>query len=66
MALHFIGFKDDRIWGAMRVFGRPDFWHRLWDVRARAEIAEGDTAIFAKDDETKTPSEFAYNDSEQF
>lgn len=47
MALHFVGFSDDRIWTAYRIFGRPDFYHRTWDIRARQEIVEGDVAIFA-------------------
>lgn len=52
MALHFVGFKDDRIWGARRVFGEPDFYHRLWDMRARQELVAGDIAVFASGDET--------------
>lgn len=47
MALHYIGFKDDRIWNARRIWGEPDFYHRNWDYRARREVVEGDVAIFA-------------------
>jgi hypothetical protein len=32
-ALHFVGFKDDRVHNARRVFGQPDFWHRIFDRR---------------------------------
>jgi hypothetical protein len=32
-AFHFVGFEDDRVWNALRVFGKPDFWHRLYDQR---------------------------------
>ena len=28
--VHFIGFRDDRYWNAVRVFGRPHFIHRWW------------------------------------
>lgn len=66
MALHFVGFKDDRYWNAIRAFGNPDFIHRQWDVRAKAEIVEGDIAVFAKGDETYPPSDFCYNDSAYF
>jgi hypothetical protein len=66
MALHFIGFRDDRYRTACRAFGRPDFVHRIWDYRAAAEIADGDTAVFADGDETVRKSPFAYNDSEKF
>jgi len=45
--LHFVGFKDERVYNARHVFGEPDFYHRLWDVRAQQEICEGDTAVFA-------------------
>jgi hypothetical protein len=38
MALNFVGFKDDRVGNARRLFGEPDFYHRLWDARARQEI----------------------------
>lgn len=48
MALHFVGFRDDRYWNAVRVFGLPDFYHMAWDRRARREIAEGDTVVFAQ------------------
>jgi hypothetical protein len=35
MALHFVGFSDDRYWNALKVFGLPDFYHRNWDMRAK-------------------------------
>lgn len=46
-ALHFVGFRDDRVYHARAVFGEPDFYHRNWDVRARQEIVPGDVAVFA-------------------
>lgn len=52
-ALHFIGFLHPNIGPsvdydkAVRVFGKPDFVHRYWDVRAKQELAPGDVAIFA-------------------
>lgn len=66
MALHFVGFSDDRYWNAVKVFGLPDFFHRVWDHRAVAEIVDGDTAIFAKYDPTDKPTDFSWNDSERF
>ena len=72
-AVHFVGFKDprtekadERFWSAIRVFGWPDFYHRGWDTRARREIADGDTIIFAKGDEYQPPSQFNYDDSAYF
>ena len=47
-AVHFVGFRDDRYWAAVKVFGRPDFIHRIWDLRARREIDfEHDVIVFA-------------------
>lgn len=68
-ALHFVGFRDPRVdkdpryWNAVRVFGPPDFLHRGWDNRARREIADGDTIVFAKGDWQQEPRKFSYDDS---
>jgi len=35
MAIHFVGFRNDRYWNAVRIWGFPDFIHPRWDVRAR-------------------------------
>ena len=64
--LHFVGFKDDRYLTALKYFGQPDFVHRFWDSRARAEIVEGDVTIFADKDETKPLSQYSYDDSSFF
>ncbi len=54
MALHFVGFRDDRYWKAepryvraVAIFGEPDFCHRTWDARAHADVAPGDTVVWA-------------------
>lgn len=65
-ALHFVGFKDERVWSAIAVFGKPDFWHRVWDARAVAEVVSGDMVVFADKDETQPVREFTWNDSERF
>lgn len=62
-ALHFVGFKDDRVREAIRVFGVPDFWHRRYDLRAVAEFAEGDTVVFADGDGTQAVEVHAFDDS---
>lgn len=59
--LHFVGFKDDRWWNAVKVFGKPDFVHRIWDMRALREIwDEGDIVVFA--DQPDAPSRRSGND----
>src|ERR1700704_6311271 len=57
--LHFVGFEDDRVHSAIKVFGRPHFWHRFWDHRAAAEVAPGDVVVFAHGDETMPPKDYA-------
>lgn len=70
-ALHFVGFKDpryakdERYERAVRVFGRPDFYHRRWDARAKAEIAPGDIAIFACGSVGDPVNPNAFDDSAQ-
>ena len=53
--LHFVAFRDDRYWNAVRVFGRPDFVHRKWDLRANREIAPNDVLVFASGQVTDCP-----------
>lgn len=65
MALHFVGFKDDRYWNAVAVFGLPDFYHRNWDVRARQEVVDGDVAVFADGSIDDPPKPISWDDSQQ-
>lgn len=61
--IHFVGFRDDRYWNAVRVWGKPDFYHRGWDTRAKREIADCDTVVFAKGDADQKLSEYTFDDS---
>jgi hypothetical protein len=47
LSVHFVGFRDDRYWNAVKVFGNPDFIHRWWDRRADREIGPNDLIVFA-------------------
>lgn len=49
--VHFVGFRDERYWSAVRVFGKPDFIHRAWDRRSQREIGPDDLIVFAVGDE---------------
>ena len=62
-ATHFVGFKNDRFWTAVRTFGPPDFVHRFWDQRAVVEVFPGDRVIFADRDEFQPVNEFTFDDS---
>lgn len=66
MALHFVGFGDDRIWNARRIFGEPDFYHRNWDVRAQQESSvPGDVVVFANGTIDSPPKPSGWDDSQQ-
>ncbi len=56
-AVHFVGFRDDAYHRALKVW-RPDFIHPAWDQRARREIADGDTIVFASGDEHQPVAAF--------
>ncbi len=47
-AVHFVGFRGAEYVSALNVWGKPDFYHMTWDRRARREIMDGDTIVFAK------------------
>lgn len=63
--LHFVAFRGDEYTRAVRVFGLPDFIHRGWDARARREIAECDTIVFARGSERDDPSIRSFNDLDE-
>jgi hypothetical protein len=65
MALHFVGFKDDRIWNARKIWGNPDFWHRNWDYHAWQESSvPGDIVIFATGTINDAPKLTGWDDSQ--
>lgn len=64
--IHFVRFKDDRYFNAVKVFGKPDFIHRFWDYRAVCEVCEGDTVVFAEGDEAQEVNVYAFDDSANF
>ena len=59
---HFIGFRGEEYWSAVKVWGEPDFYHIGWDLRAQRDIADGDTVVFAKGDADQQPSRRSFND----
>ncbi len=62
--VHFVGFRGEEYWSAVRVWGLPDIYHRGWDMRAQREIAKCDTVVFAKGD-PDNPLRFSYDDSNE-
>ena len=61
-ALHFVGFRGEEYWSAVKAFGLPDFVHRGWDRRAQREIHPTDTVLFARYHD-QPPSRYSYDDS---
>ena len=57
--VHFVGFRDDRYWNAVRVFGPPDVIHRAFDRYAADDIAPGDTVVFATGPHDQRPRSFS-------
>ena len=46
-AIHFVGFRGEEYWSAVKVWGLPDFYHRGYDNRMRREVWNGDLIVFA-------------------
>lgn len=61
-AVHFIGFRGEEYWAAVKAFGRPDFIHRRWDLRAKRELHPDDLVVFATGDENQEPSRISGDD----
>ena len=60
--VHFIGFRGDEYWSAVKVWDRPHFIHRGWDRRGQRDIADGDVVIFATGDHDQEPRARSYDD----
>lgn len=60
--VHFIGFRDDRYWNAVKVFGLPHYIHPGWDLRAQRDIAPGDVVVFADGDWQQEPRRKSFSD----
>ncbi len=56
---HFVGFRGDRYWNAVRVFGPPDMIHRDYDIYAANDIAPGDVVVFARGPADQRPRSFS-------
>ena len=64
--VHVVGFRGDEYNRAVRVWGRPHFIHRYWDVRAAQEAQDDDTVVFARDKDwanINTPTVWSFDDS---
>lgn len=64
-AVHFVGFRGEEYQSAVRIWGVPDFYHRVWDQRAQCEIAESDTVVFAYKADPEYVCPYTFDDSNQ-
>lgn len=44
--VHFVGFRNEEYWSAVKVFGKPHFIHKDYDLRTFSEVAEDDVVVF--------------------
>ena len=56
--VHFVGFRDDRYWNAVRVWGVPDMVHEAWDRYAADDTGHDATVIFAEGEGNQKPRSF--------
>ena len=61
-AIHFVGFRGEEWWSAIKVWGRPHFIHMGWDQRAQREIIPGDIVIFATGEADQPAAKYNYPD----
>lgn len=61
-AIHFVGFRGEEWWSAIKIWGRPDYIHIGWDRRAQREILSIDTVIFARGNWDQVVAPYNYPD----
>lgn len=63
--VHFVGFRGEEFWSAVKVWGRPDFIHLINDHRSEGDIADDDLVIFGPK-ATEEKSKFSWQDHENW
>ena len=65
--VHFVGFRGDEFHSAVKVWGKPDFFHRVFDDRVTHGDVDwdNDIVIFANGAD-KRHTKFTFNDSAVF
>lgn len=62
-AVHFVGFRGEEYWSAVRIWGKPGFIHIGWDRRAQRDIAPGDLVVFARGDADQSIGPYNFPDT---
>jgi len=62
--VHFIGFRGEEYWSAVKVFGPPDFIHLIHDHRLYGDVGPDDTLVFGPKADPDHISEYSWQDHE--
>ena len=62
--VHFIGFRGEEYWSAVKVWGFPDFIHSWHDNRMYGDVGDNDILVFAGKSDPKEVSEYTWQDHE--
>jgi len=62
--VHFIGFRGEEYWSAVKIFGVPDFIHLIHDNRLYGDVGEHDILIFGPKADPYRISQFSWQDHE--
>ena len=62
--VHFIGFRGEEYWSAVRVFGRPDFVHAWHDARMWGDVGDNDVLVWAGKERDDVQREYSWQDHE--
>lgn len=60
--IHFVGFRGEEYWSAVKIWGKPDFFHLGYDNRMKRLVDNGDLIVFANGYEARGPQFYSYPD----
>lgn len=63
--VHFVWFRGEEYWSAVKVWGPPDFIHIGWDLRATKMLSEEDVVVFARGHHDQAPARRSWNDTKE-
>lgn len=62
--VHFVGFRGEEFWSAVKVFGYPNFIHSIHDHRMYGDVGPEDVLIFGPKANPDHISKFSWQDHE--
>lgn len=63
--VHFIGFRGEEYWSAVKIWGKPDFIHQRFDRRAQRDIGPGEVVVFARGDDSEPVAKWNGDDIDE-